>query len=348
MRKIYFLLFLFIVSNSFSQENDEYLKLSEMKGFPASLKILVSYDKIKSNFEFFDIDEKSYNSIFYTNYIVETGQRANFRRLNIISTKKLILEPKLFENYKLVLNPKLEEGHYSKHYLGINIREESITAEFQTKYIEFIFPSNILQTKNDTETRLLIKLKNGIKYNNVGYWNEYSGFEIEGIEDFTISPSHIPNSFIELNKFDNAKLKFISNEAQKFPYLIFENNKLSSFVDSYTRNNNYINNTNLKEAGDYKSAILLQQIVGQVNFQKPIKCEISEIYFFENIIAGIITFPMNEKKKLIEGMKGIKKGKDFKLNVNGDFPTIYEIHKNTYFKLEQDFNSIKMYFITVK
>ena len=348
MKKNIFLSIIFLfISKSYFQEND-YFKSSEMKGFPLLLKQVAKYENVKYKFDYFNLEEATYNSIFYQNLINENTNNASFKRLYAVLLKKFILKPKPFKDYQFILNPKIESGLYSKHRVAINIREESITADIQTSCIEIEFPEQILKTKDNKTSSILANIEKGITYNNEGQLNRCSGITINGIQNFTMKPSLITNSFIELTNFDKAEFKFINDEAYEFPFLIIDNNKLSNFINQYKLNNKFQNLKNLKE---YKSAILLKNVQGLTTIDKNIKCEITEIYFFENIITGVIQFPSNQKTKLLADLNSIKtviNRSDFKLKTNGDFPSIYDSYKNTYYRLEQDSKFIKMYFIIVK
>ncbi|WNM18582.1 hypothetical protein [Flavobacterium capsici] len=346
MKNAIILFVLFIISNLYSQE--EYFKSSEMKGFPSLLKQVEKYDRIRDKFAYFELDEEIYNAIFYQNLVVENGTNSSFKRFYTIMMRKLIIKPIQYPNYQFILNPKLEKGFYSKQYFSVNIRNESITANFETKFIEIIFPESVLISKDSTNAKILIQTEKGITFNNNGSLNRVAGLSINNIRGFNMYHAIIPGSFIELTKFDNAELKFINDETYDFPYLVFENNQLANFINSYKKYNKQVN---VKAPDKYKSAILLKNVDGEIYFDKQMKCKVSEIYFFENIISGVLNFSSNQKKNLIKELNktnNVSNRGDFKLKSNGDFPTIYNMYKNTYYKFEQDGDQTKMYFIIVK
>jgi len=347
MKKTYILIiFLFFTFlNVYSQES-EYIKTSEMRGRPSSLKQLANYETLKQYFTHFNIDENTYKYLFYKGLFKEINKNSGFIKLNLIAPKKIVIKPKSFPNYKFILNPKLEKGYLSKHRLSINIREDAITSSFETNHIEIVFPKNILQTKDNIESTIFMDIKTGIEHNNNGFLNTNVGLDIKGIKDFHIVSSFIPNSFIDLIKTNKAELKFINNGKSDITF--FEDNRLYDFVNSYQKlNGNY----RMKKIDKYKSAILLKNISGQINLEKIINYKNSEIYFFKNFIAGVLKFPSKKKKNLLVGINNIHNVinmSDLSLKDNGDFPTFYKIYKNTYFKTEQDFEYIRMYFIIIK
>ena len=346
-KKNLFLLLIVIVCNAYAQEQ-EYFKTSEMKGFPSLLKQVFKYEAVRNEIHYFDIDEPTYNTIFYQNLVNENASNASFKRFYAILLKKLILKPNSFPGYEFVLNPKLEAGFYSKHRTAVSIREGSVTAEFQTAFVEIVFPARILLTKEKKRSSILASIGKGITFNNQGNLNRYSGLSINDIRDFTMPSSVLTGSFIALNKFDQSEFKFINDETYEFPYLIIDNNQLSNFISKYKQSNTHVN---IKDVKSYKSAILLKNIQGSATFSKTMKCEVSEIYFFENCIAGVIAFPSNQKNKLLDELNSINtvvnRGK-FKLKTNGDFPSIIDQYRNTYYKIEQDAKQITMYFVIVQ
>ena len=330
-----------------AQPKEYYFKSSEMKGFPSSLKQLANYGSVHQKLGYFQLDEKTYNRLFYRSFITENSPNAGFRRMDIILTKPTSVKPVLFPGHELVLNPKLSAGQYSKHPLRINIREESISAVFETDFIEWKFPRNVLRTKKDSASSVLVGIDN-IEFHNDGSQNKYHGILIKGVKGFSMEPAFIPDSFVEITDYKNAEIKFLAEEAFVYPNLVFENTKLTNLIHAYKQNNK---SANIKLPNQYKSSILLKNVAGKANFSKSIACEISEIYFFENVIAGVIDFPAGSKKQLLQqlnlGNTAVNRG-DVKLKPNGNFPTIQDFHKNTYYKVEQDGKSVKMYFIIVK
>jgi len=347
MKKSYFLIIylFFTFLNVYSQE-DEYIKVSEMKGIPSSLKQLANYETLKEYFTYFNIDEKSYKYLFYKNFIKEKNNNSGFIKLNLIAPKKIVIKPKSFPNYKFILNPKLEKGYLSKHRLSINIREDAITSSFTTNHIEIVFPKSILQSKDSIESTIFLDIKTGIEHNNNGFLNTNVGIDIKGIKDFNIVSSFIPNSFIDLIKTKKAELKFINKGKSDITF--FEDNRLYDFVNSYQKRNGKYR---MKKINEYKSAILLKNVSGLINLEKTIDYKNAEIYFFKNFIAGVLKFQTKKKKKLLIGVNNtfnVINMSDLSLKENGDFPTFYNNYKNTYFKTEQDFENIRMYFIIIK
>jgi hypothetical protein len=314
-----------------------------MKGFPSSLKLFAGYQSVSDKFEYFKLDESSYNAIFYNKLINESGNRAKFIGLNVVLPKKLVIEPMLFPNYKLVLNPKLEKGYNSIHPVRVNIREESISADFETDYVEWAFPVNTLISKKGQPVSALVNVER-LEFHNDGNQNEFHRILLKGIKGFELEASVIPDSFIELTDCKNAEFKLLTEEAYQYPNLVFESMPLCRFMGKYTQV--------LKKAGDYKSSILLKQVLGKIKLQKDIECEISELYFFENNIAGVLTFPLKEKETILASFDYIKRNSNrqspFKLKSDGSLPGFSDIYQNTYLRFVEEFNSIKMYFFIVK
>lgn len=333
------------VSSVFSQES-EYFKTSEIKGIPSSLKMLLPYDQATKYFDFFEVDEETYNSIFYKNLIKENEPKSSFVSMNLILTKSLAFKTKLFPKYEIVINPKVEKGLYSKQRLIINTRQDAITSNLSTRHFEIIFPKETLQTKENTNTTLSIEVESGIEYNNDGDLNTNTGLNVSELIGYSIKSSSIPNTIIEVLDFDEAQFRFINNSKPYMP--IFEDNRIYDFVDTYQQ----INAKNrMKKADQYKSAILFKGVSGLARFQQSVKFQNAEIYFFENIIAGVLEFPTKKKNKLLQEINNINQvinASDLKLKRNGDFPTFYDAYNSTYYKTEQDFKVIRMYFIIEK
>ncbi|WP_296313356.1 hypothetical protein, partial [Winogradskyella sp. UBA3174] len=77
-------------------------------------------------------------------------------------------------------------------------------------------------------------------------------------------------------------------------------------------------------------------------------CNIDELYFFENIIAGVITIDNAQKANILKNINALK-DRNYKLDVNGKFPKIPSFYiKETYFQIKQDFKNLKMYFFIIK
>jgi hypothetical protein len=328
-------------------QSTQYFKDSDMKGFPQQLRQLIDYKNISKSFDYFKMDEPAFNAVFYRSYVSEGSESAKFKRLDITMSKKFEIEPALFPNYKLVLNPKLEPEYVSKQPLLVSIRETSISAVLTTASIGWVFPANILQTKDKQPAQAIINTT-AVEYHNDGSLNKYHGLLIKEAKGFSLAPSLIPDSGIELTDCSKAEAKFLDTEAFEFPNLVFENNQLSNFISNYKKANK---SANILSPGEYKASLLLKNITGTMTFAKPLDCNIAELYFFANAVAGVIDFPLTGKKAIITELNSINKVSNrgnYKLKVDGQFPTIIDTFNQTYFKIEQDSKSVRMYFIIVK
>src|SRR5690606_22862937 len=67
-----------------AQPKEYYFKSSEMKGFPSSLKQLANYGSVHQKLGYFQLDEKTYNRLFYRSFITESSPNAGFRKMDII------------------------------------------------------------------------------------------------------------------------------------------------------------------------------------------------------------------------------------------------------------------------
>lgn len=328
-------------------QNTEYFKVEEMKATPISLNTLGSFEEVKSYFEGFSFDEKLYSSLFYQGYVLETGKQSKFIKFNLITSKKIVLTPHYFPNYKLILNPHVKKGYLSKQRVGVNMRMDAVTTDYGTSEIQFVFPKNTLQTLEGDPAKVNFKIE-GFQYNNKAALNSAKpGFSIDKILDFKIDPTVIPNSFIKFTNTERGQVNLINN--RKSDKTLFDDNRIFDFVNEYQKLNGL--KYGMKAAGQYKTAIQFKNMNGTVTFQKAINYENVEVYFFENMITGVLTFSTKQKKKLLKQVNSIynvSNAADLKLDKNGDFPTFYYSYKNTYFKIQQDFNSIKMYFIISK
>jgi hypothetical protein len=335
-------LFIVLASLTSKAQNQPryYFKDSEMGGFPSALKLINDYTNISSQFTYFNLDEALYNAIFYKSAINEGGNGAKFRRFDLVFPRKMEIEPLMFPNYKLVLNPKLEKGYFSKHRFLINIRYESVSADFETDAVEWDFPENILITKTNTPAKVLVNVEH-VEFHNDGELNQYHGIILKGIKGFSLEPSVIANSFIELTDCKTGEFRFLAEEAYDYPNLVFENMRLCWFLQKY----GHIN------PGEYKSSLELKQVQGKINIGKSIGCEVSEIYFFGNSIAGVLTFPVKERENLLEACNYMKKNtvnwSGLKLN-EGKLPTFSDVYQNTTILVKEDFKTIKMYFLIIK
>ncbi len=340
MRKITFFILLISITSKAQAQPRYYFKDSEMGSFPLALKQMADYANTSSQFTYFTIDEASYNAIFYKSGINENGNRSKFRRFDLVLPRKIEIEPIMFPNYRLVLNPKLEKGYFSKQPLRLNIREESVSADLETDAVELVFPENVLLTKGHAPAKALVYVEH-VEFHNDGELNQYHGIILKGIKGYSLEPSIIPNSFIELTDCKNGEFRFLAEEAYDYPNLVFENTRLCKFLQKY----GHIN------PGEYKSSIELKQVQGKINIEKSIGCEISEIYFFGNQIAGILTFPVKERQNLLEACNYIKNNtanwSGLKLK-DGKLPAFADIYQQTTFLLEEDFKTIKMYFLITK
>lgn len=325
----------------------QYYKDSEMKGFPSSLKLKAGYETVSNYFDYFKIDEPVYNAIFYRSFNIENAQHSSYKRMDVVMTKPLEITLDYYPNYKIILNPKIEKGYYSSQTLMINVREESVEANFQTDCIEWVFPENILQTKDKLSARLRANI-GGIDYFSNGALNKFHGIIIKKPKAFSLEPAIVPETFLELVTYNKAEVKFINEQAAVYPNLIFENNALSAFFGKYKQNSK---REDVKTPNAYKSAILLKHVGGKINFKQPVDCDILEIYFFENVVAAVLEIPISQKEAVLEGINRLKKvvnRSDFKLKPDGEFPTIIDTYGQSYYKAEEDFQSIKIYFIIVK
>lgn len=341
MKKITFLFIVLISISSKAQTPTKYyFKNSEMAGFPSAIKTIANYESVNDQFTYFALDETLYNATFYKSNIFENGNRSSFRHLDLVFSRKIEIEPKMFPSYKLVLNPKLESGYYSKHTLLLNIREQSVSADFETDAVEWDFPEKVLLTKSNKPAKALVNVHH-VEFHNDGEQNRYHGIILKGINGFSLEPSVIPNSFIELTDCKNGEFRFLSEEAYDYPNLVFENTRLCWFMQKY----GHIN------PGEYKSSIEFRQVLGKITTGKDINCEVSEIYFFENSISGVLTFPIKERENLLAACNYMKRNtanhSGYKLK-DGKLPTISDIYQNTIFIIEEDFKTIKMYFLTAK
>ena len=341
MKKIICLFIVLVSLTSKAQTQSKYyFKDSEMSGFPSAMKLIADYTSVSNEFTYFTIDEAAYNAIFYKSAINESGNGAKFSHFDLVFPRKMEIEPRLFPNYRLVLNPKLEKGYFSKHTLLLNIRHESVSADFETDAVEWNFPKNILLTKSNTQAKALVNVEH-VEFQNDGDLNKYHGIILKGIKGFSLEPAVIPNSFIELTDCKNGEFRFFAEEAYEYPNLVFENTKLCRFLYKY----GHIN------PGECKSSIELKQVLGKINLGKSVGCEVSEIYFFENNIAGVLTFPVKERENLLEACNYMKKNtvnwSGIKLK-EGKIPSFSEIYQNTTVLIEEDFKTIKMYFLITK
>ncbi len=336
-------LFILAVGGCMAQPTQFYFKDSEMKGFPSTITHLANYQNIKDKFGYFNIDEAGYNSVFFSSNVVETGNRASYRGMTIVLPKKLTVEPTLFPNYKLTLNPKLEQGYNSKHRLGINTRVTSVYADFDTDAVEIEFPPNILLTKKNGAAKALINL-DYVEFHSDGDQNEFHGIIFKGTKKFNLEPSVVPESIITSLAFENAEFKLMTEEAFQFPGLVFENTRLCHFLSKYEGE--------IKMPNQYKSSILLKDVEGKIALAKELDCEIPELYFFDNCIAGIAVFPLKQKEEILRQFNEIKKNvsnrSPLKLKPNGDLPSFTDRYKNTVFRVVEELKSVKMYFLIVK
>ncbi len=331
---------LFIGQISFSQENNYFDK----KGisYLPSLKNMLSYEKAKENFTFFDIDEQLYNSIFYKGYINERGSNSHYSKFDLILLKEYTITSIKFPDYKFILNPGLKKSQYSKHLFTIYTRDSSVTTNFHTKNILIEFPNNILMTNDSLNCNLSINTDWGIEHNNIPYTNTQEGINIKEISDFKIPISFIPNSIFTSIDFNQGQLDYRIRGAYDNFYYIIEENNLSNFIYNY----NEI--AEIKKPRNYNNAFQFKHLKGKVKFIETFNCNISELYFFENIIAGVLEFSENQKEQILDNLNEIE-NRSYKIDENRKFPkTSSFIINETFFKIEQGFNEIKMYFFIIK
>ncbi|WP_296313354.1 hypothetical protein, partial [Winogradskyella sp. UBA3174] len=217
----------------FSQDNN-YIDKKQFK-FSPLLKQLLTYEKAKANFTFFNVNEYLYNSIFYKGYIIEKGSNSKYIKLDLLLLKEYAITSKLYPDYKFILNPNLDKSQFSKHQFTIHTRDSSVTTNFHTKSIAVVFPETTLKTLDNLETSLLIKTDWGIAHNNIPYTNTQEGLNIKKINSFEIPNVFIPNSIFSFINFDEGQLDYRIKEAYDKIYLTIEDNELSNFIYNYKK-----------------------------------------------------------------------------------------------------------------
>jgi hypothetical protein len=343
LKRITVFLLLVISMETYSQPTPFYFKDSEMKGIPAAMTQFASYASVKDQFTYFTLDETSYKAIFHRTMVAEGNENAKFRGTDIILPKKLAIGPTLFPGHKLTLNPKLEAGYFSKHALRINIRGNSVTADFDTDAVEWEFPANVLSAKNGAPAKALVNVS-GVQFQNDGSQNRFHGLTLRETGEFHLEPAVIPGSFIELTDCSDGEFQLMSEEAFQYPNLVFENTRLCWFLAKYGHD--------IKSPGDYKSSVLIKDVKGKITLQQDIACNVSEIYFFEHNIAGILTFPLTEREHILGAHNYMNRNtanrSAAKLKPDGGLRPFFDIYQNTQVYVEEGLKSIKMYFLIVK
>ncbi len=327
-------------------------------GYASTLKSLVPFETAKGEFTFFDIEEELYNSIFYKGFIAEKGGRSNYYKLTLLLLKETEITTRQFFDYKIVLNPLLLKTEFSQHLLTIHEAEDATTAYLKTNLLDIVFPENILKKVNDDKNvNLLINTDFGIEHNNKRRSTSFeASIYIEKITGFKMEPCRLIDAPISMTNFKNARLKLRVKHGYDF---IFEDNNITNFVNSYYNSVKFNKLWNLKNPQQYVNALQFKNVEGTIKLGGEEKnCKISEIYFFEDIVTGVLDYDSEKEiKKLLQDL-GFDSNEIESLSENivekstqrkilGKFyEHLLKVSKKIRVTIDADYDSLKIIFIT--